>query len=75
MAQNITHPCGCYPPAEKFVFDTVAYQNSANTIYANFSTIGVKQFKDDYTRMQYLLGKRAKDPRACNAASNCSTGN
>jgi hypothetical protein len=72
MSQNITHPCGHYPPAQKFIFNTVAYQKSANAVYANMSTIGLKQFKDDRSRMQYLLGKSAVDPNACNAASNCT---
>jgi len=72
MSGNITHAGGHYPPAEKFIFNTVAYQKSANAVYTNFSTIGVRQFKDDYTRMQYLTGRRAVDPLACNAGTNCS---
>jgi len=63
--------CSGYPLPEPFIFNTVAAQKAANTVYANISTTGVMQFKDDFSRMQYLLGKKARDPLACNAASNC----
>ena len=58
---------------ETFIFDTVATQNAANAVYFNVSTVGVTRFKDDYSRMQYLLGKNAIDPGVCNAANNCKT--
>ena len=62
---------GYYPPLQPFIFNTNAVQNASNAVYYNMSTIGLKKFKDDYSRMQYLLGKNAIDPSACNAANNC----
>jgi len=55
------------------IFDSVAYQNSANVVYsaknntviaANNGTLGTKAtgnpiFKSDYERMQFLLGKQS----------------
>jgi hypothetical protein len=55
-----------------FVFETVAYQNSANQVYEyvkayntanNASVTGSNyKFKSDYERMQYLLGQKARSP-------------
>ena len=62
---------GSYPAIQPFVFNTVGSQTAANAVYFNVSTTGATTFKDDYSRMQYLLGKNAVDPNACNAANNC----
>lgn len=66
--------CACttqqYGP---IIFDSVAYQNSANVIYlaknatvtaSTNGTLGTKAtgnpiFKSDYERMQFLLGKQS----------------
>lgn len=64
--------CACTTQQFKpIVFDTVAYQNSANQVYDNVtatvtasvagtrtSNIGQPIFKSDYERMQFLLGKQ-----------------
>ena len=71
MSGNITATCGAYPPAEPFIFNTVGAQNAANVVYTHVSTSGVKQFKDDYSRMQFLQGQRAKNTTCCNAGTNC----
>ena len=56
----------------QIIFDSVAYQNSANTVYqaknaqvvaATAGTLGSKAtgnpiFKSSYERMQYLLGRQ-----------------
>jgi hypothetical protein len=69
--QSSTCPCKTQQYGQ-IIFNTVGYQNSANTIYAaNASTIqsatngtlgsagnGQPIFKTDYARMQYLLGKQ-----------------
>ena len=69
------YTCACqqqqYGP---IIFDTVSYQNSANTIYnAKSATLaaatvgsltspnGNPIFKSQYERMQYLLGKIGAD--------------
>jgi hypothetical protein len=72
MAFN-TRICNCtiqqYAP---IIFDSVAYQNSANTIYQAKNAILIKSqngtlgttatgnpiFKSDYERMQYLSGRQ-----------------
>jgi hypothetical protein len=54
-----------------FIFDTVAKQNAANTLTYNVASTGRQQFKDDYSRMQYLLGLNAINAGVCNAANNC----
>ena len=71
---NNIRTCACttqqYGP---IIFDSVAYQNSANVIYlAKNATVtastngtlgktatGNPIFKSDYERMQYLLGKQS----------------
>jgi hypothetical protein len=72
MSQN-SQTCACITPQyAPVVFDSVAYQNGANTIYnAKAATVaaslngtlsspnGNPTFKSDYERMQYLLGKKA----------------
>ena len=69
---SILGNCPCTEQQFKtIVFNTVAYQNSANQVYDNVSTIltasingtrttniGQPIFKSDYERMQYLLGKQ-----------------
>lgn len=70
---NNTRTCQCstqqYSP---IIFDSVAYQNSANNIYQaknaqltksrngtlGSSATGNTIFKSDYERMQYLLGQQ-----------------
>jgi hypothetical protein len=57
--------CGGSPPPT-FVFNTTAFQNSANTVYnakkdfdanpVNVATKTVYKFKSDYERMQYKIG-------------------
>jgi len=72
MSAN-TATCGCtvqqYAP---IIYDSVAYQNSANTVYqsknstvvaATNGTLGRQAtgnpiFKSNYERMQYLLGRQ-----------------
>ena len=74
--------CGCtvqqYSP---IIFNSVAYQGSANTVYEAKNTIldksrngtlgttatGNPIFKSEYERMQFLLGAQARAP--CNAGS------
>jgi hypothetical protein len=73
MPQENTRTCACttqqYSP---LVFNSVAYQNSANTVYqaknailtaSQAGTLGTTAtgnpiFKSDYERMQYLLGRQ-----------------
>ena len=70
-------PCPCTTPnciSAIFIFDNVQYQNSANTVYnrqqafnAQTSNVvkGKKyQFKNDYERMQALIGRFGVAP-AC----------
>ena len=68
----MSQTCACATPQyARIVFDSVAYQNGANTIYnAKAATVaastngtlvspnGNPTFKSDYERMQYLLGKQ-----------------
>lgn len=72
MSYNI-RTCACPTPQyAPIIFDSVAYQNGANTIYeAKAATVaastkgtlvspnGNPTFKTGYERMQYLLGKQA----------------
>ena len=76
MADN-TRTCQCtvqqYAP---IIFDSVAYQNSANVIYlaknalvvaSTNGTLGTRAtgnptFKSGYERMQYLLGQQNQAP-------------
>ena len=66
-----TRICGCPEQQyEDIIFNSVAYQNSADTVYnaknttliaSRNGTLGAKAsgvpiFKSDYERMQYLLG-------------------
>lgn len=65
-------PCPCLTAlSTPFIFNTVDFQNSANTVY-NFTTSynntpansnsGKKyQFKSDYERMQHKIGTFALD--------------
>ena len=73
MAADNTRICGCntqqYSP---IIFNSVAYQNSANTVYQAKNAILIKSqlgtlgttatgntiFKSDSERMQYLLGRQ-----------------
>ena len=69
MSEN-TRTCST-PYTQPIVFDTVGYQNAANTVYQNTAStmvaavngtrtqnIGAPMFKSDYERMQFLLGKQ-----------------
>jgi hypothetical protein len=75
-ATNIV-PCPCTSPncvSTIFVFDTVQYQNSANTVYNRQQAFNATpsnavkgkkyQFKNDYERMQALIGRYGVAP-AC----------
>ena len=71
MSYN-TRTCACVTPQyAPIIFDSVAYQNGANTVYqAKAATVtastngtlvspnGNPTFKTGYERMQYLLGKQ-----------------
>ena len=65
--------CGCtVQQFDEIIFDSVAYQNSANVVYqSKVSTVtastngtlgkqatGNPTFKSNYERMQYLLGQQ-----------------
>ncbi len=68
----MSSPCsyaGLHPP-KPFVFQTTQKQNAANTVYLNSQAAGVKRFKSDAERMQYLMGQRARDATCCNG--NCT---
>jgi len=57
-----------------FVFQSVDYQNAANTVYVQKSTVDAQNkaannnrvytFKTDYERMQYIIGQQGKYPKA-----------
>lgn len=67
--------CGSYPAAKQFVFGTPAIQAAAGTVYESKQAaiaLGVKRFKTDAERMQYLLGQRARSATCCNAGTRCS---
>ena len=65
MAGIIYTGCPCPKPSTIFVFETQAVQTAANNVYVYVSTqnaatgpSGKKiQFKSDFERMQYLLGR------------------
>jgi len=72
MSTN-TRTCGCTTQQyDQIIFDSVAYQNSANTVYqaknalvvaSTNGTLGKQAtgnptFKTSYERMQYLLGQQ-----------------
>lgn len=74
-ATNIV-PCPCTTPnciSTIFIFDNVQYQNSANTVYNrqqdfNAEPRNVKKgkkytFKNDYERMQALIGRYGVAPQ------------
>jgi hypothetical protein len=62
---TINNACGG-PVPPTFVFNTTAFQNSANTVYnakkdfdanpVNVAAKNVYRFKSDYERMQYKIG-------------------
>ena len=75
MPQENTATCAC--TTQQFgpvIFNTVGYQNSANTIYeekkatllaSQTGTLGTAGngkpiFKSDYERMQYLAGRQSR---------------
>ena len=73
MSAFNTRTCQCNTGQySQIIFDSVAYQNSANTVYqaknaqvvaATAGTLGSKAtgnpiFKSSYERMQYLLGRQ-----------------
>jgi len=55
--------CPCPKPSTIFVFESPAVQTAANNVYTYVSTQNgtpgskKRQFKSDFERMQYLLGK------------------
>ncbi len=67
-------PCGGYV-STNFNFYSVQYQEAANTVYVNVSTQNgllaasntitpkVQQFKTDWERMQYIIGRQGTVPR------------
>jgi hypothetical protein len=70
MSEN-TRTCS-QPVTQPIIFETIAYQNAANTVYeatnatvtasvngTRTQNIGAPIFKSNYERMQYLLGKQA----------------
>jgi hypothetical protein len=73
MSSFNTRSCQCTTQQYKaIIFDSVGYQNSANTVYQakkaqvaattagtlGKSATGNTTFKSDYERMQYLLGRQ-----------------
>ena len=70
MSSNPCSYAGLHPP-KAFVFQTTQTQNASNTVYLNAQAAGVKRFKSDAERMQYLMGQRARDANCCNG--NCTT--
>lgn len=73
MSSFNTRSCQCTKQQySQIIFDSVAFQNSANTVYqaknaqviaATAGTLGSKAtgnpiFKSNYERMQYLLGRQ-----------------
>jgi hypothetical protein len=73
MSAFNTRSCQCTTQQySQIIFDSVAYQNSANTVYqaknaqvlaATAGTLGPQAtgnpiFKSSYERMQYLLGRQ-----------------
>lgn len=73
MSAFNSRTCECARPQfSQVIFDSVAYQNSANTVYqaknaqvlaATAGTLGSQAsgnviFKSGYERMQYLLGRQ-----------------
>jgi len=73
MSSFTSRTCQCTTQQFKtIIFDSVAYQNSANNIYQSknvqltasrngtlgSSATGNPIFKSDYERMQYLLGRQ-----------------
>ena len=80
-SETITN-CACTTQQyDQIIFNTVAYQNSANTVYetkkatllaSQNGTLGTSGngrpiFKSDYERMQYLMGKQNR--ASCGVAS------
>lgn len=73
--QSVSCPCA-YPNCIStiFIFDNVQYQNSANTVYTRQQDFNAQpknvvkgkkyQFKNDYERMQALIGRYGVAP-AC----------
>lgn len=67
-------PCPCQNtcPSTIFIFESVQWQNAANTVYEHQQAYNTKtnarvtgktyKFKSDYERMQALLGKFGRDP-------------
>ena len=76
MSTN-TRTCACTPQQySPIMFDSVAYQNSANVVYQSKNSLvtasqngtlgqratGNPTFKSAYERMQYLLGQQNQAP-------------
>jgi hypothetical protein len=75
MAQNAlpTSPCPCLPPVSTiFVFESVQFQNAANTVYEHKVAYDLRKnatvtgktykFKTDFERMQALIGSYGVGP-------------
>jgi hypothetical protein len=86
MSAFNSRTCQCTTPQySQIIFDSVAYQNSANTVYqakkdqvaaATAGTLGTKAtgnviFKSSYERMQYLLGRQ--NQQSCGVPSRIFT--
>jgi hypothetical protein len=73
-------PCPCQGscPTQPFIFESVQWQNAANTVYEHVKAVNTKnnatvtgktyKFKSDYERMQALLGRFGRDP-VCSSSS------
>lgn len=67
-------PCPCQNncPSTVFIFESVQWQNAANTVYEHVEAYNLAKnarvtgktykFKSDYERMQALLGRFGRDP-------------
>jgi hypothetical protein len=67
-------PCACQNncPSTPFIFESVQWQNAANTVYEHVQAYNrteravrtgkTYKFKSDYERMQALLGRFGRDP-------------
>lgn len=70
--QSQTCPCQNNCQSTIFIFESVQWQNAANTVYEHVTAYNTAKnarvtgktykFKSDYERMQALLGKFARDP-------------
>jgi hypothetical protein len=72
---DTTRTCACTTQQfSPIIFDNVATQAAANTVYQNWQITvgsGPKQFKDNNERMQYLLGRQ--NQAGCGVAKKAFT--